>query len=232
MRATSRAGGALTGVARTAGPALVRALGATWRIRFAGRDGVDAARRAHGPVLYVTRHGLLLPAAYAHRDRRIQVLVSESRDGETIARVIGALGFGTVRGSSTRGGARAVVEMAARGRAGFDLAITPDGPRGPRGSAAPGTAVVAARSDLPVVAIGVGASRAWRARSWDRFLVPKPFATVWIVYGPPLRFSRAEVAEPGGGAERIVAAMRDAEAEARAYAEGDRPAPPGHRVPA
>ncbi len=232
MRSSSRAGGTLTGAARTVGPALVRALGATWRLRFAGREHVDAARAAHGPVLYITTHGVLLPLAYAHRGRRIQVLVSESRDGETIARVIEALGFGTVRGSSTRGGARAVVEMAARGRAGFDLAITPDGPRGPRGSAEPGAAVVAARADLPVVAIGAGASRAWRARSWDRFLVPKPFADVWVVYGAPLRFSRAEVAAPGNGTERLAAAMRAVEEDACAYAAGTRPAPAAHRVPA
>lgn len=232
MRAGSRAGAALTGLARAAGPALVRALGATWRVRFFGREAVDAARREAGPVLYVIVHGLLLPLAYAHRDRRIQVLVSESRDGETIARVIEALGFGTVRGSSTRGGARAVVEMAARGTRGFDLAVTPDGPRGPRGTAEPGAAVIAARCGVPVVAIGAAASSAWRARSWDRFLVPKPFAKVWVVYGSPMRFTRDDLSSPATSTDRLAAAMRAAEEEAEAYATGVRPAPAGHRIPA
>lgn len=232
MRAESRVASRLTGVARAFGGPLVRALGSTWRVRVAGREGVDEARRVPGPVLYVITHGALLPAAYVHRDRRIQVLVSESRDGETITRIIGTLGFGTVRGSSTRGGARAVVEMAGRGRAGFDLAVTPDGPRGPRMAAEPGAAVVAARSGLPVVPIGVGARRAWRARSWDRFLVPRPFAEVWIVYGPPLRFTRDDLASPEACSARLTAAMQGAEDVAVAYAEGSRAAPAFTRMPA
>ena len=76
--------GPLTGAGIRAGHALLLALGATWRVRFTGREHVDAARRlARGPVMYVFTHGLLLPLAYTHRDRNIQIMVSESRDGET-----------------------------------------------------------------------------------------------------------------------------------------------------
>ena len=232
MRLSSRIGTRVGGLAVVCGPALVRALGRTWDVRTAGREAVDAVRRGHGPVLYILMHGGLLPLVYVHRNRGIQVLVSQSRDGEIITRIIERLGFGTVRGSSTKRGERAVVEMAARGRAGFDLGVTPDGPRGPRGVAQPGAALIAARSGLPVVPLGVGAASAWRARSWDRFLVPKPFARVWVVYGAPLRFTREDLASPEQAAARLSAAMRDAEETAQAYANGSLPAPAGHRVAA
>ena len=140
--------------------------------------------------MYAMTHGVLLPLAYAHRDRRIQVLVSESRDGEIIARIIANMGFGLVRGSSTRGAERAALEMVRRGREGFDLGITPDGPKGPRGSVAPGALMVASRAQVPIIPIGVAANRAMRASSWDRFLVPHPFARVAVVYGAPIRVAR------------------------------------------
>jgi lysophospholipid acyltransferase (LPLAT)-like uncharacterized protein len=169
---------------------LLRALGATWRLRFYEREPVDRSRFGHGPVMYAILHGLLLPLAFAHRDRRIQVLVSESRDGEIIARIIGHLGYGLVRGSNTRGGERAALEMVRRGRLGFDLGITPDGPKGPRGSVAPGAILVAARAQVPIIPIGAAADRATHASSWDRFLVPHPFARVAVVYGTPLQVPR------------------------------------------
>jgi len=232
MSRASRAAARWTRPAIVAGPALVRALGATWRVRHVGRERVDAARRRGGPVLYVFSHGVLLPLAFTHRHRGIQVLISESRDGELIARIVERLGFGTVRGSSSRGGARAVIGLAAKGRDGNDLAITPDGPRGPRGAAEPGTVVAAARAGVPVIPVGVAASAGWNARSWDRFLVPRPFARVWVVYGEPLRFGRADVAQAGARAADVARAMAAVEDEATRYATRVAPAPPGHRVPA
>jgi lysophospholipid acyltransferase (LPLAT)-like uncharacterized protein len=233
VRLASRVGGRLGDVAIAAGPRLVLALGATWRVRHAGRERVDAARRrSGGPVLYVFTHGVLLPLSYTHRGRRIHVLVSESRDGEIITRVIERLGFATVRGSSTRGGARAIARLAARAREGFDLGITPDGPKGPRFSAEPGTVFVAARAGVPVVPVGVAATSGWRADSWDRFLVPKPFARVWLAYGAPLFFGRDDVLRIDEATARVARAVADVDAEASAYASGRAAAPSVHRVPA
>jgi lysophospholipid acyltransferase (LPLAT)-like uncharacterized protein len=113
-------------------------------------------------------------------------LISRHSDGEVIARIVEGLGYHTVRGSTTRGGVRALLETAQFLEQGVTLAFTPDGPRGPRHVFAPGALIVAQRTGRPIVAIGVTASRAWRLRSWDRHLVPKPFATV------TLRYSRAE----------------------------------------
>lgn len=221
--------GPLTRLALRAGHRLVLALGATWRIRHVGREHVDRARDGRGPVLYVFTHGVLLPLSYTHRSRDIRVLISESRDGEIIARVTERLGFGSVRGSSSRGGARAVVAMAAAGRAGRDLAITPDGPRGPRGSVAPGTVITSSRSGVPVVPVGVAARPAWRARSWDRFLVPAPFARVWVVYGSALRPGDES---PQECAARIAQAMAAVETEALGYAAGSVVPESWRRVPA
>lgn len=173
-----------------AGHWLLQALGRTWNVRFTGRDGVDAARFGGLGVLYGVRHGVLLPTTFLLRDRGVQALVSESRDGEIITRISEKIGFGCVRGSTSRGGGRAALRLAALGRQGYDLIITPDGPRGPIGSVAPGIVQVAARAGTPIVPIGIASGRAWRARSWDRFLIPQPGSRVIMNFQPPIRVAR------------------------------------------
>lgn len=217
--------GPATDAAIATGHRLVLALGSTWRIRHVGTHRVAPVRfgAGRGPVLYAFPHGLLLPLTYAFRDRATWVLVSQSRDGEIIARILERLGFRTARGSSTRGGERAVLQLAARGREGFDLAVTPDGPRGPRGSVAPGAVIVSARAGAPIVPLGVASRPAWNARSWDRFLVPPPFARVWVVYHDPIVVPADGTAEPEDLDRRLAAAMAAAEEEAQRYAGGEVP---------
>ncbi|MFN8179441.1 MAG: lysophospholipid acyltransferase family protein [bacterium] len=230
MRLSSRVGSLLGDAGIALGPWLVLALGSTWRLRWVGGPPVPVARRGGGPVMYAHTHGVLLALSYTHRRCGIQVMVSESRDGEIITRIIERLGFGTVRGSTTRGGERALVRLAALGREGRDLGITPDGPKGPRGSAQPGAILIAARAGIPIVPLGVAASRAWRARSWDRFLVPKPFAEVWVVSGPPLRFTREDLGAIDVACATLARALADVEAEAEERAarrKGAEPAPKG-----
>jgi lysophospholipid acyltransferase (LPLAT)-like uncharacterized protein len=226
--------GPLTRWALANGHRLVLLIGRTWRVRYVGREVVDRARfAAGGPVVYALTHGVLLPLVFTHRGRDVQALISESRDGEIITRITSALGFGAVRGSSSKGGAEAVVRLAKLARAGYDLAITPDGPRGPRGSVGPGTIRVAARGKAPIIPVAAAADRAWRARSWDRFLVPKPFARVWVVYGEPIRADGARSEdEVAALAARVAEGMARVEAEAEEYASGCRTAPSVHRVPA
>jgi lysophospholipid acyltransferase (LPLAT)-like uncharacterized protein len=218
--------GPVTAAAIAAGHFLVVALGRTWRVRHVGEERVARARfgPGRGPVLYAFTHGVLLPLTFTHRDRGIRVLVSQSRDGEIIARILGRLGFDTARGSSTRGGDRAALRLAAMGREGHDLAVTPDGPRGPRGSVAPGVAIVAARGAAPIVPVAVASRPAWNARSWDRFLVPPPLARVWVVYGDPIEVPAGAAPGPGAVAERLRGALVAAEAEAARYAGGEAPA--------
>jgi lysophospholipid acyltransferase (LPLAT)-like uncharacterized protein len=120
-----------------------------------------------------------------HRNEGIVVLVSEHSDGEYIARVIHQHGFGTTRGSSTRGAVKGLKGILRAAREGKDLAFTPDGPKGPRHVFKAGAVVAAQLTGLPIVPIGLGADRAWYLKSWDRFMIPKPFSRLTIHYGSP-----------------------------------------------
>lgn len=141
-----------------------------------------------GRYLYCFWHEhILVPASqYARKD--IQVLISKHADGQMIARACRSLGFSTVAGSSTRGGAEAVKEMVRQGE-NSHLAITPDGPKGPRRQVQQGVGYLALKTNLPVVAFGVAYSSSWRFNSWDRFALPKPFSRAVLVTASPLVFS-------------------------------------------
>jgi lysophospholipid acyltransferase (LPLAT)-like uncharacterized protein len=164
------------------GALLVRLLALTWRIRTTDAEVVRALRAARQPVVFALWHGQMLPLLWQHRREGVAVLISEHRDGEIIARIAHTLGFRTVRGSTFRGADRALVGLVRELKAGRDVAVTPDGPRGPARQFAPGALVAAQRAGAPVIVIGVGATRAWHLRSWDSFMIPKPFARVTIVY--------------------------------------------------
>jgi lysophospholipid acyltransferase (LPLAT)-like uncharacterized protein len=169
------------------GSALLRSLASTWRVRFLTPRVVSDVHAAGGRVIYVLWHGNLLPLLWSHRQRDIAVIISEHRDGEIIARIAMALGFRTVRGSTSRGAARALLHACREIDAGHDLAVTVDGPRGPAGTVAPGSPVIAQRTGAAMVPVAASASRAWRLNSWDRFMIPKPFARVTVAYDHPIR---------------------------------------------
>jgi len=172
-------------MAGTLGAALVSGLLATTRVERIGEENLIPFRRRGTPVIFVFWHGSLLPLVHYHRHEGIVVLVSEHSDGEHIARILSRRGFDTVRGSSTRGGARGLRALVRAARAGKDLALTPDGPRGPRCEFKPGALAAARLTGLPVIPLAVTATPCWSLGSWDRFLVPKPFARVRIEYLPP-----------------------------------------------
>jgi lysophospholipid acyltransferase (LPLAT)-like uncharacterized protein len=165
------------------GGIIVRLLATTWRMRTLNGEILSAARAAKQPVVFTIWHGQMLPGLWQHRGEGVAVLISEHRDGEIIARFASGLGFRTVRGSTYRGADRALVGLVRELRAGHDVAVTPDGPRGPAGHFAPGALVAAQRAGAPIVSVAVAASRAWRLRSWDGFMIPKPFARVTVAYG-------------------------------------------------
>jgi len=167
------------------GLGMVGSLFTTTRLSRGGDEHYLRFRRARAPVIFVFWHGQLLPLVHYHRNEGIVVLVSEHADGEYITRVIERHGFGTVRGSSTRGAAKGLKGLIRAAREGRDLALTPDGPRGPARTFKPGALAVAQTTGLPIIPLAVAASRTWRFRSWDGFLVPKPLSRVHIEYGPP-----------------------------------------------
>ena len=194
------------------GAVFIGLLGRTWRVRISHDEAVRAARSSKTPIVFSLWHGQMLPLLYAHRDQGIKVLISEHSDGEIIARIATRFGFGTVRGSTSRGAARALLGLARVLEDGGELAITPDGPRGPARSMAPGVAIVARRAGVPVIAAAASASTAWRLKSWDKFMIPRPFATVHVAYSDAVYVTAVDAATD----ERLRAAMALAEQRANA----------------
>ena len=166
------------------GATLVRVLASTWRMRTEHGEELAAARRDGRRVIFALWHGELLPLLWHQRGERVAIVISEHRDGEIIAQIAESLGYSTVRGSSSRGGSRALIGLMRAIDSGLDGAITPDGPRGPARVFAPGAAIAAQRTGALVAPIRARTDRAWRLKSWDRFLIPKPFAKVIVSFGP------------------------------------------------
>ncbi len=198
------------------GVPLVRLLASTWRIREVNRAPVQRLRDAGKPVIFVLWHGEMLALLWHHRREGITVLISEHGDGEIIARVAETLGFRTVRGSTSRGAGRALLGMSRTVQAGGDAAFTPDGPRGPARKFAPGALIVAQRTGAPIITLAVSPSRAWRLRSWDRFVIPKPFARVRIGYGDPVYLNFPSPREAAEQTERFDSLMEQTGVAARA----------------
>jgi lysophospholipid acyltransferase (LPLAT)-like uncharacterized protein len=171
------------------GPLLFRALYSTLKFDVVGRDN-QQRWEAGEPVVFVTWHGRILPLLYLYRGRGLVMLVSQHRDGEYLTRLGQGLGYGAVRGSSTHGGYPALRQLVRELRSGRSLAITPDGPQGPREHFKPGALQAARITGAPVIPVMAGADRAWWVEGWDRFLVPKPFARVKVRVGEPWRISR------------------------------------------
>jgi lysophospholipid acyltransferase (LPLAT)-like uncharacterized protein len=168
------------------GPVFIFLLGKTLRIERVGEENLNPIQKNRGQVIYAFWHGRMLILSYSYRWQKIHVLISQHRDGELIARIIQRLGFVSVRGSTTRGGTKAIFEMASKGASGYDVAITPDGPKGPKFEVQMGTVYIAQRSGMPIVPITSSAKGCWTLPSWDGFLIPKPFSKAVIIIGEPI----------------------------------------------
>jgi lysophospholipid acyltransferase (LPLAT)-like uncharacterized protein len=166
----------------------VRLLGLTLTLREVGLEHVRPLWAAKAPIIYACWHGriLLVPSLYGAR-HRVHVMASRHRDGELVSRFIQGFGFCAVRGSTTRGGSAALRRLARRLRVGEEVAMIPDGPLGPRYVVQPGVIALGKISGAPIVPLSVSASRGWRLKSWDEFLVPAPFALVVAAFGEPIR---------------------------------------------
>jgi lysophospholipid acyltransferase (LPLAT)-like uncharacterized protein len=175
------------------GALLLRFWKFTMRFEERGRENVDRFWSAGEHVIVAFWHDRLIMLPFVYRGPKgIRVLISSSRDGELIARTIGRFGLEAVRGSSTRGGAEArdVLEDALAG--GYDVGITPDGPKGPRHIAKAGVVQLAQATGRPVVPLLMSSARGKRLRSWDRFLVPMPFDHVVLRWGEPMWVDKQE----------------------------------------
>lgn len=179
------------------GAGLLGGLFLTTRFKVSGRDSFEQFRARGQPVIFVFWHGQLLPLVHYHRNEGVVVLVSEHGDGEYVTKVIERNGFSTVRGSSTRGGTKGLKGLVRAAKSGRDLALTPDGPRGPHGVFKPGALAVAQMTGAPLIPLAAGTTSGWHFRSWDGFLVPRPFASISVEYLParfvPRGAGRAEL---------------------------------------
>ena len=175
----------------------VRALGVTLSVRAEGIEALRPLWAARRPLIYGVWHGqiLIVPwlnARFRRTDgaRNVRVLASRSRDGELVAGFVRRFGLDVARGSSSRGGAAALRELVRALQAGEDVAVVPDGPRGPSCRAQAGIVSLAATTGAPIVPVGVSARPARRLGSWDRFMVPVPFARCAVVFGAPVDVTR------------------------------------------
>lgn len=175
---------------RGLGPAALRLLASTWDTTLIGEENLLAARGEGGGHFMAMWHGRMIVPLPHHAHRDWCVLVSPSDDGDISESLLESFGYEVIRGSSSRTGARALRAMLAALKTGKVLVITPDGPRGPRHSMNLGLAWMARATGHAIVPCGFVCDRAWRARSWDRFTVPKPGARLALVYGPPIRVER------------------------------------------
>jgi lysophospholipid acyltransferase (LPLAT)-like uncharacterized protein len=164
---------------------LVALLAATWRYRVHGWEHVTAARRSRRPIVYVLWHSRILPLLYSRRGEGVALLISRHRDGAYLTQLSERWGYRVVRGSSQRGGDVGLLGLVRCLRDGADVALTPDGPRGPAEQVKPGALAAAQYAGAAVIAVGARASAAWWTRSWDRFCIPKPFATIEVAYSAP-----------------------------------------------
>ena len=165
---------------------LINALGHTLRWRVEGLQQYDAIVASGRQPVMAFWHGRILPATYYFRRRGIVVITSENFDGEWIARIIERFGFGTARGSSSRGGLKAMLKLVRDMERGRPAGFTLDGPRGPARVAQPGAVWLARATGNPVLPFHLEASSHWTANSWDRTQIPKPFSTVALVVGEPI----------------------------------------------
>ena len=194
---------------------LVRGLSRTLRWRIEGAEHWDAIiRSGHQPILALW-HGRILAGLHYFRNRGIVVITSQNFAGEWIARILHRFGFGTARGSTSRGGARALVQLRRELAAGKPAAFTVDGPRGPARVVQPGAVFLAGATGQPILPYHIEADRHWTLRSWDRTQIPKPFSRVALVIGSPIAVHGTSRADIEDGRMRLEVALRAL--EERAY---------------
>ena len=192
---------------------LIALLGRTCRWQVDGFEHYDALRATRRVPIFAFWHGRILAATYFWRDHGIVVMISENFDGEWIARIIRRFGYGTARGSTSRGGPRALAQMRRAVHSGRPAGFAVDGPRGPSRSVQPGAVWLARRTGSPILPFHIEAERYWSARSWDRTQVPRPFSRVAVAIGEPLDV------RPGARSAALEAARVELEASLRRLAD-------------
>lgn len=182
---------------------VIRGLGSTLRWEVHGLEPYHAMVAEGRQLIGVFWHGRILAASYFFRNHGFVIMTSRHRDGDYIASVIHQLGFGSARGSSSRGSIGALAEMLQYLRDGRNVAFTIDGPRGPRYVAKPGATWLASKSGCPMFPFNISVEKKWVLQSWDHFQIPKPFSRIVLLVGTPI------YAKPGASEEELKAAQQE-----------------------
>lgn len=188
---------------------LVKLLCRSQRLTIEHEDRCDQLIRDHGGAIFVTWHGRTMIPIERFRNRGYFMLVSLSLDGDLISEILRFFRLRVIRGSTGRRGVMATREVLAALTEGGVLAFTPDGPRGPSGVAQSGLVYFAQRSGKPIIPTGIAAYPRWFTNSWDRYMIPKPFAKARWIYGEPIFIKEGEDLDEA--CRKVTQAMRDLE---------------------
>ena len=191
-------------LATNCGWLLLLLLGHLTRIQYIGREKYDKLRSEKRPFIVCIWHGKMLIPIFFLRYQNVYGLVSQHTDGEMIAQTLQRLGFDTVRGSSTRGGSRAMIELIRILKKGATAAIVPDGPNGPALTFKPGTIAIAAKAGAVLMPLTFASSKYWCFKSWDSFTIPKPFSKTFALFGDPISVVELLEKKPLEDVRRIV----------------------------
>lgn len=186
---------------------LIRLIGKTLRFDTEGWENFESIERSGKIPIYAFWHNRIFTATYYFRKRGIVVITSQSFDGEYIARFIQRFGYGAVRGSSTRGGTKALIELIRAMRAGLPAGFTVDGPKGPKYVAKTGAVLLAKKTGNPVMPFSVETERHWTIKSWDNLQIPKPFSRARVFIHEPICI------EPDAGDDKIEAKRQELQAK-------------------
>jgi len=167
----------------------IKLICSTIKYEVYGGEHLEAIEASGKLPIYTFWHDRIFTGTYYFRDRGIVVMTSQSFDGEYIARFIQRFGYGAIRGSSSRGGSKALVEMIRSMRAGLPMAFTADGPRGPRYEAKPGPVLLAKKTGNPIMPFIFEPKSRWTLKSWDQMQIPKPFTRVALFIAKPIYVS-------------------------------------------
>jgi hypothetical protein len=165
---------------------LISLIGRTVKFEIEGWENFEAIEKAGKVPIYAFWHNRIFLGTYFFRQREIVVMTSQSFDGEYIARFIQRFGYGAARGSSTRGGMTALVEMIRLMREGLPMGFTVDGPKGPKYAAKMGAILLAKKTGNPIMPFSIAAEKFWEAKSWDKLQIPKPFSPALVTIATPI----------------------------------------------
>ncbi len=174
---------------------LMKCWGLTLRYEINGKPGVTAPEIAPAPVIFALWHNRIftMPPIWRRtggKDRKSVVLTSASKDGTTLATAMSMFGLGAIRGSSSRRAVSALIGMKKALNEGFDVCVTPDGPRGPRYQVQPGVIKIAQATGANIIPIHIHYTSFWQLKTWDRFVIPKPFSRVSVIFDQPHQISQ------------------------------------------